>query len=52
VVGDLSYEAFQIRSETYRVMEVLTGLAALYWLMGYPQAKMVDWPHRWWKAAE
>jgi polar amino acid transport system permease protein len=51
-VGDLSYEALQIRSETYRVMEVLTGLAALYWLMGYPQAKLVDWLHRRWKAAE
>jgi ABC-type amino acid transport system permease subunit len=47
-VGDLLYEALQIRSETYRVMEVLTGLAALYWLMGYPQAQMVDWLRRRW----
>jgi polar amino acid transport system permease protein len=45
-VGDLSYEALRIRSETYRVMEVLTGMAALYWLLGYPQAKLVDWLHR------
>jgi His/Glu/Gln/Arg/opine family amino acid ABC transporter permease subunit len=51
-VGDLSYAALQIRSETYRVMEVLTGLAALYWLMGYPQAKLVDWLHRRWRATE
>ncbi len=45
-VGDLSYEALQIRSDTYRVMEVLTGMAALYWLLGYPQAKLADWLHR------
>lgn len=45
-VADLSYQALQIRSETYRVMEVLTGMAALYWLLGYPQAKLADWLHR------
>ena len=45
-VGDLSYRALQIRSETYRVLEVLTGMAAIYWLMGYPQAKLADWLHR------
>ena len=44
-VGDLSYEALQIRSETYRVMEVLTGMATIYWLLGYPQAKLADWLH-------
>jgi len=51
-VGDLSYAALQIRSETYRVMEVLTGMAVLYWLLGYPQAKLVDWLHRKLKTAE
>lgn len=45
-VADLSYQALQIRSETYRVMEVLTGMAVLYWLLGYPQAKLADWLHR------
>ena len=45
-VGDLSYEAMKIRSETYRVIEVLTAMAGLYFLMGYPQAKLVDWLHR------
>ena len=44
-VGDLSYQALQIRSETYRVMEVLTAMAAIYWLLGYPQAKLADWLH-------
>ena len=45
-VADLSYVALKIRSETYRVLEVLTAMAGLYCLMGYPQAKLVDWLHR------
>lgn len=45
-VADLSYNALQIRARTYRILEVLTAMAALYWLMGYPQAKLVDWIHR------
>jgi polar amino acid transport system permease protein len=51
-VADLSYVSLKIRSETYRVLEVLTAMAALYCLMGYPQAKLVDWLHRKWKVAE
>lgn len=51
-VGDLSYEALQIRSETYRVLEVLTGMAGLYWLLGYPQAKLADWVHHKLRTAE
>ena len=42
----------KIRAETYRILEVLTAMAALYWLMGYPQAKLVDWIHRRFKVAE
>jgi polar amino acid transport system permease protein len=45
-VADLSYVSLKIRSETYRVLEVLTAMAALYCLMGYPQAKLVDWIQR------
>jgi polar amino acid transport system permease protein len=45
-VADLSYVALQLRAQTYRVLEVLTGMAAIYWLLGYPQAKLVDWIHR------
>ena len=45
-VGDLAHTALQIRSQTFRVLEMLTAMAALYWLMGYPQAKLVDWIHR------
>jgi His/Glu/Gln/Arg/opine family amino acid ABC transporter permease subunit len=51
-VMELSYVSLQIRSQTFRVLEVLTAMAALYWLMGYPQAKLVDWIHRRWKVAE
>ena len=27
-------------------------MAALYWLMGYPQAKLVDWIHHRFRVAE
>lgn len=45
-VADLSYNAIQIRAQTFRILEVLTAMATLYWVMGYPQAKLVDWIHR------
>lgn len=51
-VGDLSYTALQLRSQTYRVFEFLTAMAVLYWLMGYPQAKLVDWIDRRFKVTE
>ena len=51
-VADLSYVALRLRAESYRILEVLTAMAALYWLMGYPQAKLVDWIHRRWKVTE
>jgi His/Glu/Gln/Arg/opine family amino acid ABC transporter permease subunit len=51
-VAELSYVALQLRAETYRILEVLTAMAALYWLMGYPQAKLVDWIHRRYRVAE
>ena len=28
------------------MLEVLTAMAAIYWALGYPQAKLVDWLHR------
>lgn len=42
-VGELAYTALQLRSQTFRVIEMLTAMAAIYWLLGYPQAKLVDW---------
>jgi His/Glu/Gln/Arg/opine family amino acid ABC transporter permease subunit len=51
-VADLSYVALRLRAETYRILEVLTAMAALYWLMGYPQAKLCDWLHRRYRVVE
>ena len=45
-VGDLAYNAMQVRAQTFRVLEMLTAMAVIYWAMGYPQAKFVDWLHR------
>ena len=36
----------RIRSQTFRVLEMLTAMAAIYWMLGYPQAKLVDWLNR------
>jgi polar amino acid transport system permease protein len=51
-VADLSYVALKVRSESYRILEVLTAMAAIYCVMGYPQAKLADWVHRKLKVAE
>lgn len=51
-VADLSYVSLKIRSETYRILEILSAMAVIYWLMGYPQAKLVDWLHRRYKVVE
>lgn len=45
-VGELAYTAMRIRSQSFRVLEMLTAMAAIYWVLGYPQAKLVDWLHR------
>jgi His/Glu/Gln/Arg/opine family amino acid ABC transporter permease subunit len=45
-VGDLAHTALQIRSQTFRVLEMLTVMAAIYWCLGYPQAKLTDWIYR------
>jgi polar amino acid transport system permease protein len=45
-VSELAYTSMQIRAQTFRVLEMLTAMAVMYWLMGYPQAKLVDWIHR------
>ena len=45
-IGDLMHAATQARSQSFRVLEVLTIMAAIYWLLGYPQAKIVDWIDR------
>ncbi len=45
-VHELAFTALQIRTTTFRVLEILTAMAVIYWAMGYPQAKLVDWLHR------
>jgi His/Glu/Gln/Arg/opine family amino acid ABC transporter permease subunit len=51
-VMELSYVSLQIRAQTFRILEVLTAMAGIYWLLGYPQAKIVEWLHRHWRVAE
>ena len=45
-VGELAYVSMQVRAQTFRVLEMLTAMAVIYWLLGYPQAKLVDWIQR------
>jgi polar amino acid transport system permease protein len=45
-VAELAYVSMQIRAQSFRVLEMLTAMAAIYWLLGYPQAKLVDWIQR------
>ena len=45
-VTELAYVSMQIRAQSFRVLEMLTAMAVLYWLLGYPQAKLVDWIQR------
>ena len=42
----MAHTAMQIRSQSFRVIEMLTAMAAIYWLLGYPQAKIADWIHK------
>jgi His/Glu/Gln/Arg/opine family amino acid ABC transporter permease subunit len=45
-VGELAYNSMRLRAQTFRVLEMLTAMAAIYWALGYPQAKLVDWINR------
>ena len=45
-IAELSYVSLQLRAQTFRYLEILTAMAAIYWLLGYPQAKLSDWIHR------
>ena len=51
-VSELAYSAMQVRAQTFRVLEMLTAMAAIYWLLGYPQAKLVDCIQRRYKVSE
>ena len=45
-IAELSFVSLQLRAQTFRFLEILTAMAAIYWVMGYPQAKFADWVHR------
>jgi len=51
-VSELAYTSMQILAQTFRVLEMLTAMAVIYWLLGYPQAKLVDWIQRRYKVTE
>ena len=51
-VGELAHAAMTIRSQTFRVLEMLTAMAVIYWMLGYPQAKLVDWIREKYKVKE
>ncbi|HEX4296415.1 MAG TPA: amino acid ABC transporter permease [Devosia sp.] len=51
-VYELAHVALEIRAENYRVLETLTTLALIYWVLAYPQAKLVDWLNRKYGAME
>lgn len=51
-VGDLAFEAMRVRSQTFRVLEMLTAMAVIYWMLGYPQAKLVDWINSHYRVSE
>jgi polar amino acid transport system permease protein len=51
-IAELSYVSLQLRAQTFRFLEILTAMAAIYWIMGYPQAKLADWVHRRFKVVE
>jgi polar amino acid transport system permease protein len=51
-IAELSYVSLQARTQTFRVLETLTTMAAIYWALGYPQAKLVDWVYRRFKVTE
>ncbi|TWF59257.1 amino acid ABC transporter permease [Neorhizobium alkalisoli] len=51
-VGDLAHNALEIRAQSFRVLEILTAMAVIYWVLGYPQAKLVDRIYKKWGVKE
>ena len=42
-VGELMYAGRMVATDTYRPLEVFTGVAVIYYLLAYPQALGVNW---------
>jgi His/Glu/Gln/Arg/opine family amino acid ABC transporter permease subunit len=45
-VADLYHVAADLRGATFRVVEVLSAMTLIYWILAYPQSKIVDWLNR------
>lgn len=45
-VPDLMYQSLVLRSDTYRSLEILSATALMYFALGYPQAKIVDYLYK------
>lgn len=45
-VAELTFTSMQLRAQTFRVLEMVTAMTVIYWCLGYPQAKLVDWINR------
>jgi polar amino acid transport system permease protein len=45
-VQEMSYAALLLRTQNFRTVEVLTALAVLYLILGYPQGKVSDYLQR------
>lgn len=42
-VGELMYEGRIVATDTYRPLEIFTGVAVIYYLLAYPQSLGVNW---------
>jgi polar amino acid transport system permease protein len=42
-VGELMYKGRLAATDTYRPLEVFTGVAVIYYLLAYPQSLGVNW---------
>jgi His/Glu/Gln/Arg/opine family amino acid ABC transporter permease subunit len=42
-VGELMYQGRIVANDTYRALEVFTGVAVIYYLLAYPQSLGVNW---------
>jgi polar amino acid transport system permease protein len=42
-VGELMYQGRIVANDTYRSLEVFTGVAVIYYLLAYPQSLGVNW---------
>jgi polar amino acid transport system permease protein len=42
-VAELMYEGRVVATDTYRPLEIFTGVAVIYYLLAYPQALGVNW---------